>query len=419
MAFFVCGIHYKTAPLAVREQIAQHMSSSELSFEKNTGIEEYLVVSTCNRTELYVEARDLESAQAAFCRSLETFSSTHYLYCYEGIEAIQHALRVACGIDSMVIGEAQILGQMKRAYATAKTRGTIQKQLRLIFTFIFSASKRIRHQSGIGHNPVSIASMATRLVETLFDEIKTLQTLIIGTGEMATLMTRYLEKQGVQNFFVASRTLESATMLANTLKAPSLTISEIPTYLAKVDLVVTATACPMPFIHKNMVEQAMAYRSERPLVFLDLAVPRDVESDVNDLDQVSLFNIDDLHATIENNMLKKQKAALLAEQMIEQEIETYIKQHRSLKANHVISDFRTQMKDLAEEELKRAQQKLSNGQCQYRVLHEFSERLINKLMHLPTIGLKQAASENRHELLELAQYLLGSSLGNATHEKIS
>lgn len=419
MAFFVCGIHYKTAPLAVREQIAQRMGSCEFSPKGNHGIQEYLIVSTCNRTELYMEAHDLESAKTAFCQSFETYSSAQYLYCHEGIEAIQHALRVACGIDSMVIGEAQILGQMKRAYVEAKALGTIKKQLRLIFHFIFSASKRIRHQSGIGHNPVSVASMATRLVETLFDEVKTLNTLIIGTGEMATLVTRYLQKQGVQNFHVASRTLENAKMLAKTLNAPSLTISEIPVYLAKVDLVVTATACPMPFIHKQMVEQAMTSRPNRALVLLDLAVPRDVEADVNELEAVSLFNIDDLHATIENNMLKKQKAAALAEEMIQQELEIYIERHRSLKANHVISDFRAQMKDLADSELQRAKQKLNNGQCQFSVLHEFSERLINKLMHLPTMGLKQAASDNRHELLELAQYLLSSSLGASTHEKIS
>ncbi len=419
MAFFACGVNYKTTPLAVREKIAQHLGSTPFAFTQDKALQEHLVLSTCNRTELYAEAPDRQTVLNVFTHFFDTPFFEEYLYCYEGYDAIHHALRVACGIDSMMVGEAQIFGQMKRAYALAEELGFVKKQLRLIFPYIFSAIKRIRHQSGIGHNPVSIASAATRLITQLFTDFSALKTLIIGTGEMATLMTQYLGKQGVHQFFVASRTLENATMLAETLHAPSLTISEIPTYLAKVDLVITATACPVPFIHKTMVKQALTCRSSHRLVILDLAVPRDVEEEVGELNDVSLFNIDDLHATIESNMLKRQQAAQYAEELIQQELAQYADWRRSLKANDVICDFRTQMQDLADSELRRAKQKLNNGQCQYSVLNEFSERLLNKLMHLPTIGLKQVASDNRHELLELAQYLFTSSLSTTTHEKIS
>lgn len=419
MAFFACGVNYKTAPLAVREKIAQHLSACPFALIQDKPLQEYLVLSTCNRTELYAEASDKQTVLDVFSHFFEAPDFEEYLYCYEGHDAIQHALRVACGIDSMMVGEAQILGQMKRAYTLAEELGHVKKQLRLIFPFVFNASKRIRHHSGIGHNPVSIASAAARLIAELFPEFSALKTLIIGTGEMATLITRYLQKQGVHEFYVASRTLENATLLAETLCAPSLTISEIPTYLAKVDLVITATACPMPFIDRHMVKQALTGRPPKPLVILDLAVPRDVEENVGELEEVSLFNIDTLHATIEGNMLKRQEAAQFAEELIQQELAQYADWRRSLKANDVICDFRTQMQDLAAIELERATQKLNNGQCQYAVLSEFSERLLKKLMHLPTMGLKQAASDNRHELLELAQYLFTSSLSQPAHEKIS
>ncbi len=419
MAFFAFSINYKKAPLAMREKLAQCIESFRGYLAGNNTLQEYVILSTCNRTEVYAETQDKQTLLDCLSHFFETPISEEFFYCHEGYDAIHHALRVTSGIDSMVVGEAQIFGQMKRAYTLAEELGTIKKQLRLIFPFIFNASKRIRYQSGIGHNPVSVASAATRLVSQFFTNFAAVKTLIIGTGEIATLVTKYLEKQGVCQFYVASRTLENAAILAKTLHAPSLTITEIPSYLAKVDLVITATACPMPFIHKTMVTQALAMRPSQPLVILDLAVPRDVEADVNDLELVSLFNIDELHATIETSMLKRQQAALLAEDLIQQELTQYVQWHRSLKAHDVICDFRTQMQDLAESELQRAKQKLNNGQCQYSVLNEFSERLINKLMHLPTIGLKQVASDNRHELLELAQYLFTSSLGTTAHEKIS
>jgi glutamyl-tRNA reductase len=419
MTFFVCGVNYKTAPLFIREKVAQHLGSTPFALTHLKKLQEHLILSTCNRTEIYAETNDKKTLLSVFTDFFEIPLLEEHLYCYEGYDAIHHTLRVACGIDSMMLGEPQILGQMKRAYTLAEELGSARKQLRSIFPFIFSASKRIRHQSGIGHNPISIASAATHLIAHLFSDFTKLNTLIIGTGEMATLVTKYLAKQGVHHFFVASRTLENATILAESLQAPSLTISEIPSYLKKVDLVITATSCPMPFIDKKMVEQALTSRPDQPLVILDLAVPRDVEEEVGQIKQVSLFNVDDLHATIKCNMIKKQKAAAFAEELIQEQLQEYTHWRRSLKAKHVIRDFRTQMQGFANSELQRAKQQLNNGQCQYSVLNEFSERLLNKLMHLPTLGLKQAASDNRQELLELAEYLFTSSLSTISHEKIS
>jgi glutamyl-tRNA reductase len=424
MAFIACGINHKTAPLAVREKIAQYSGTHQkrlLHLMELPKLREAIILSTCNRTEIYCETNEPESIALMLSQMhhIDYNLLKSYFYCYEGNEAIRHLLRVASGIDSMMIGEPQILGQMKQAYLEAEELGCAKQQLRLIFPYIFSASKRIRHQSGIGNNPISVASAAARLVSKLFPDFSTLNALIIGTGEMASLVTKYLQQQGVLSFSIASRTLEHAALLAQKLNAPSLTISDIPEHLAKADVVISATACPLPFIHQPMVEQALITREYKPMVFLDLAVPRDVEANVGELRGVSLFNIDDLHATIEQNMNERQKAALIAEELVDTELDGYIRRHRTLRANDVICDYRTQMQGIAQHELQRATQKLSDGACQYSVLAEFCERLVNKLTHMPTIGLKHAASDNRSELLELAQYLFNASSGPMSHEKIT
>lgn len=421
MAFFACGINHKTAPLSVREKIAQHSDVRQKSLLQSADIHEVITLSTCNRTEIYCEAHDSNVVLHEFAKQhdIEHHTLKSYFYCYEGYEAIRHVLRVASGIDSMMIGEPQILGQMKRAYLEAEEQGRAKRHLRLIFQYIFSASKRIRHQSGIGHNPISVASAAARLIGTLFPDFSKLNALIIGTGEMAALVTKYLQQQGVSSFSVASRTLESATLLAQKLNAPSLTISDIPNHLAQADVIISATACPLPFIDKAMVQHALSTRHHKPMVFLDLAVPRDVEANVSELDGVRLFNIDDLHQAIENGMNERHKAAVLAEELVDSELDAFIRWDRSQLANDVICDYRSQMQGLAQHELQRATQKLTRGQCQYSVLAEFCDRLVNKLTHMPTVGLRQAASDNRNELLELAQYLFNATSGPIPHEKIS
>lgn len=423
MAFIACGINHKTAPLAVREIVAQHDELRQkhlMQLLYLSGIEEAIILSTCNRTEIYCEAENSQVVTEWFLQKYQLQdTSQSYFFCYQGIEAVRHVLRVANGLDSMMLGEPQILGQMKQAYFEAEENNAVKKQLRDIFSFIFSTSKQIRHQSGISDNPISVASAAVRMIKQRFSDFSKLNVLIIGTGEISTLVTKYLQQQGVMSFAVASRTLKNATHLAQKLNAPSLTISEIPEQLAFADVVVSATACPFPFIHQQMIEQALTARQQQPMVILDLAVPRDVEPEVGTLSNVRLFNIDDLHQSIEESLHKRQKAACYAETLIDDALQTFIRKQQSLKANHVICDYRTQMQELAQTELERATQKLSNGQCHYQVLTEFCERLVNKLTHMPTLALKRAASENRDELLELAHYLFNASQGKLSHEKIS
>jgi glutamyl-tRNA reductase len=424
MAFVACGINHKTAPLALREHMAQHANAPEAQLHallSHPGIHEVVLLSTCNRTEIYCEMDDssllLPLIAETYALSESTLNASFYQW--DGYEGVRHVLRVANGVDSMMIGEPQILGQMKQAYQKAVDCGAAQRQLGLVFPYVFSASKRIRHQSGIGNNPISVASAAVRLIGKRFKNYTPLRVFIIGSGEMAALVAKYLQQNGVTHFTVASRTIEASLQLATKFQGTALTISDIPYHLPSADVVISATACPLPFITKSMVAHALEARECAPMFFLDLAVPRDIEPTVGALEFVDLFNIDDLQLTIEKGLAERHAAAAHAEQLIHEELDAYIAWLRSLRANHVISDYRNQMQALAQLELQRATKKLNQGHCQYTVMNEFCERLVNKLTHTPTVGLRQVASDNHDELLSLAHTLFNTSRARLPHEEIT
>jgi len=419
MVFVACGLNHKTAPLHVREKVALPVALQDTFLNNLVGLpalNEAAILSTCNRTEIYCDTDDPASIVPWLAEEhgLPPETIRPYFYIHHGHQGIRHALRVASGLDSMMLGEPQILGQMKQAYQHACRTGAIKNNLRPVFQYIFSASKRIRSRSGIGNNPVSIAFAAVQLIGQFFPDYKSLNVFIIGSGETSSLVAKYLHKQGVTRFMIASRSHDNAKTLATTYSGLALTIGDIPQYLSQADVVISATACPLPFINKGLVEHALSQRAHAPMFFLDLAVPRDIENNVGDLDAVHLYNIDDLQNMIEKGMDERRTAALQAEQLIDSELDNYIRWHRSLRANELICDYRNQMQDLAQLELQRARQKLAAGQCQDAVLTEFSERLLNKLTHSPTIGLRQAAWDDRAELLDLAHYLFNGTV-NLTH----
>ena len=410
MIFLAFGVNHKTAPLDMREKFAfTPLQLEEYLNELITTqcVKEAVLLSTCNRTELYCITEHPSRLLPWFAEKKQIPLSTlsPYVYQYQNEEAIRHVLRVASGLDSMMLGEPQILGQLKQSFQDASAQGAVHHQLRSIFQSIFSASKRIRHKSGISNNPISIAYAAVLRIKHYFPKLSAQTILLIGSGETSTLVAKYLHKEGARKFMVASRTEENALKLGEQFQAKSLTITDIATHLPHADVVISATACPLPFISKAMVEQALFIRHQAPMFFLDLAVPRDISPDIATLNHVQLFNIDDLHVTIEQGKHERQKAALLAEQLVEDELADYSKWHRSLRATHAICDYRSQMQSLAQQELQRASQKLHNGHCQFDVLSEFCDRLVNKLVHRPTLGLRQAASDERDELLDLTHYL--------------
>lgn len=419
MVFVACGLNHKTAPISVREKVAlpPAMHDSLLNSLINLPeVNEAAILSTCNRTEIYCDTHDPQvlAGWLAHEHQLSHDSLSPFLYLHEGNQGIKHTLRVASGLDSMMIGEPQILGQMKQAYQHACRLGSVKNRLRPVFEYVFSASKRVRTQSGIGTNPVSIAYAAVQLIGQLFANYNSLNVFLIGSGETASLVTKYLHQQGVHRFMVASRTLENAKKLATSFGGKTLSIGDIPQYLSHADVVISATACPLPFINKSLVEHALKQRNQAPMFFLDLAVPRDIESNVGELPNAHLYNVDDLQNMIEKGMDERRLAALQAEQLIESELDNYIRWHRSLKAKDLICDYRNQMQSLAQQELQRALKKISAGMQHDAVLSEFSERLVNKLTHSPTTALRQIAWDGREDLLSLAQYLFNSTTADHT-----
>ncbi|ARG96849.1 glutamyl-tRNA reductase [Legionella micdadei] len=424
MVFVACGLNHKTAPINVREKIALPLAMQGTllnSLVNLPAVNEAAILSTCNRTEIYCDTEEPESLAPwlAYQHQLAPESLSPYFYIHHGHHGIRHTLRVASGLDSMMLGEPQILGQMKQAYQYACELGTIKTNLRQVFEYVFSASKRIRNRSGIGTNPVSVAYAAVQLVSQFFSDFQSLNAFLIGSGETATLVAKYLHKQGVRNFFVASRTNENAKQLSAAFNGKALTIGDIPQYLAQADVVISATACPLPFINKSLVEHALGKRAHAPMFFLDLAVPRDIEPDVAEIEAVRLYNIDDLQSMIVKGMDERRSAALQAEQLIESELDNYIRWHRSLRAKDAICNYRNRMHDLAQQELKRAQEKLRAGHCQIGVLQELCDRLVNKLTHPPSVGLRQAAQDGREELLDLVHYLYNFTTIQSPYEEIS
>lgn len=423
MVFVACGLNHKTAPLEVREKIAISPAAQDTLLCKlveHSAINEAAILSTCNRTEIYCDTNDPDSVipWLAHQHQLAPESLSPYFYMHHGHHGVRHTLRVASGLDSMMLGEPQILGQMKQAYHQACKIGVVKTNLRHVFEYVFSASKRVRNQSGIGTNPVSIAYAAVQLAGQFFTDFKALRVFLIGSGETAHLVAKYLHKQGVSQFLVASRTRENALQLAAAFDGKALTIGDIPQYLTEADLVISATACPLPFINKSLVEHTLGKRGNAPMFFLDLAVPRDIEPEVGELEHVALYNIDDLQFMITEGMNERKTAALQAEQLIDSELDHYIRWHRSLRAKDLICDYRDQMQHLGQLELERAMTKLSAGHDQAVVMQEFCQRLVNKLTHYPTTGLKKAGWDGREELVDLARYLFKTTTSQATYEEI-
>lgn len=412
MVFLALGISHKTAPVEIREKIAQpnHDKSQTMlkRFISEPFINEAAILSTCNRTEVYCETSDRDAVMPWLLKhnAVDSHHVSQHFYHYENFDAIKHAMRVASGLDSMMLGEPQILGQMKTAYKLAETVGSIGPTLRPIFHHIFSASKRIRSNTAIGVNPVSVAYASVNLIKTLFDSLKNLEVLLIGSGQTSKLLATYLKREGVKDFYVASRTMDNANTLAAHINGTSLSLAEIPNQMQEADIIISATACPLPFITKPLIQEAIRKRGERPMFLLDLSVPRDIEAEVGQLPNIHLYNIDDIHTLVDDGMNERQDAARHAEQIIDCELDDYIRWHRALRANDIICKYREHAYEVAKTEVNRILSRIKNNTVDTEQgCLELSKRLVNKLAHQPTVGLKRAASDNEHDILTLFSYL--------------
>jgi len=411
MSLIACGINHKTAPLALREKIVfapEQMPQPLLALLEQPGVQEAAILSTCNRTELYCASNDPAVVVDWLHRhqQLPEKLLNPCLYIHHDQLAVQHMLRVASGLDSMVLGESQILGQLKTAYLQATSAGTLGKRLTHLFQYVFSVSKQVRTETSIGVHPISIATTAIDLTKHIFADFTQVKVLCIGVGQTMELVTQYLQKIGVTQFWLANRTLTRAQKFAQKLNGQALTLDEIADILPTVDLVVSATASPLPIIGKGAVERALKKRKRRLMCMLDLAVPRDIEPEISTLSDVYLYSLDDLQNVIQQNLTERQAAAQQAETIIAAQSQHYMRSLGILEAVPLIRNYREKAALLRDKELLAALDLLQTGTLSpEQVLERLAHRLTNKLLHGPTQQLRKAAYANEDELLQAAQKL--------------
>jgi len=419
VAIFAFGINHKTAPVNIREQVAftpEKLPIALTGILEQSPATEAAIISTCNRTELYCElhANDGEALIRWFAdfHSVEHDKLVPYIYSYTNQDAVKHILRVASGLDSLVLGEPQILGQIKDAYSTASNSGTIGRQLNRLFQHTFSVAKQVRTDTAIGSSPVSVAFAAVSLAKRIFAKLEDHTALLIGAGDTIELVARHLKDQNIKKMIVANRTVERAQLLAEQFDAEAIALADMPTRLVDADIIISSTASQLPILGKGAVESALKARKHRPIFMVDIAVPRDIEAEVGDLRDVYLYTVDDLHDVIEEGQQSREQAAEQAEEIIENETQHFLGWLRSLDAVDTIRSYREKADVIREEALLLAQKQLAAGKDPGQVLQEMARSIINKLVHDPSVQLNRAAYDGRNELLDMAQELFNLNTEN-------
>ncbi len=403
MNIIVVGLSHKTAPVEIRERVAFPPTAMEKPLREMTAlpaISEGVIVSTCNRVELYATSRDAEAGLMQLRRFLATFHDLapeeleNHIYDFQGEEAIQHVFRVASSLDSMVIGEPQILGQIKTAYGYAtefKTAGLI---LNRFLHKAFSVAKRVRTETSIASNAVSVSFAAVELARKIFGTIDNKTVMLIGAGEMCELAARHFLNNGVASVMVTNRTFERAEKLAGEFKGKAVPFDDFPTHLAQVDIILTSTGAPNYILGHKKVEEVIRQRKNKPMFFIDIAVPRDIDPKVNDIPNVYLYDVDDLQGVVQANLKERQKEARKAEGIIEQEIGQFFKWLGSLDVVPTIVSLRKKMEEIRRIELEKTFANLKDlGNKERKSIEALTSAIINKVLHQPTAVLKQAQND--------------------------
>jgi glutamyl-tRNA reductase len=381
------------------QQALEHLPGGEIA-----------LLSTCNRTEIYFHG-DASDEQLlswlADCKGVALEQLRECYYCYRDQQAVRHIMCVASGLDSLVLGEPQIFGQIKSAYAVGREAGTVATHLNQVFQSAFAAAKRVRSETAIGQNPVSVAYASVSLAEQIFADLKDVHALLIGAGETIELVARHLRDKQVGSITVANRTLSRAQELAADFSANAILLSDIHDHLPQADIVISSTASQLPVLGKGAVESALKKRRHKPMFMVDIAVPRDIEPEVETLDDVYLYTVDDLQEVIQGNLRARQTAADVAQVIIDQEADSWSRQQRSLAVVDTIRAFRDSVEKIRVEEVGKALQSLQRGQDSESVIEALARNLTNKLMHKPTTILKQASEEGRDDTINATQDLFG------------
>lgn len=408
MNLTVCGLSHKTAPLPIREKIAIKQDEKAellLSLLARADISQAVILSTCNRTEIYTDAKNTESVIEVLLKHADISADVlaSCLYEYHGFSAVEHIMSVACGLDSMVMGEPQILGQMKEAVAFSNEYQALDHRFHTLFQRVFALAKHVRTTTEIGVCPVSIASIAVSLVKKELGDFTDKKALLIGASDTNRLALNYLRQQGLQDITIASRSLEKAQTIALPVNGKAITLTDIKHHLPHVDMVLSATLSEIPLLGKGLIEQAMKARENRKLILMDLAVPRDIEPEVADLPHILLFSIDDLKDIANLHVESRSHAAIQARKSITKHAEEYMQWLQSLESVEAIRTFRNRVSTLREEELQKAYRLLAQGTAPDIVLERLANRLTNKLMHIPSVHMRQACTEGSKEILEKMQ----------------
>lgn len=408
------GINHNTASVELREKVAfgpEKLSLALNQLSTSSHVKGGVILSTCNRTEIYCDVRS-----ASKNKVIEWLSQFHQvsldelkpsLYVHEEQAAIRHLMRVACGLDSLVLGEPQILGQVKQAYAEARENHAVNPATEKLFQKAFSVAKRVRTETEIGGSAVSVAYAACTLAKHIFESLADATVLLVGAGETIELVAKHLAGHHCKRMIVANRTRERALSLAQQFGADVIALNEIPDYLAQADIVISSTASPLPIIGKGMVESALKARRHQPMLLVDIAVPRDIEPQVGKLNDAYLYSVDDLQSIVDSNIEQRKVEAIQAEAIVSEESATFMSWMRSLQAVDSIRDYRKQANEAREELLNKSLQALAAGGDPEKLLIELSNKLTNKLIHTPTRALQTAAEQGEPAKLAVIRQSLG------------
>lgn len=405
MTVQVFGLSHATAPIALRERVAfaeDNLADRLHEAQRTLALAEVAILSTCNRTEIYAVGDTSFAAFGDWLAAAHRLPAAELLgscYAHRGDPALRHMMRVASGLDSLVLGEPQILGQMKSAYLAARAAGTIATTLEQSFQSVFGAAKRVRSETAIGANPVSVAYAAVGLARQIFGRLEALHAILIGAGDTIELVARHLADARLASLTFANRTPDRAALLATRHGGLVLPLAELSDQLHRADLVISATSSQVPVLGKGAVESALKRRRHRPMLMVDIAVPRDIEPEVGRLDDVYLYTVDDLREVIQEGQRARATAAQAAETILDLEVLRWQRRQLARDATAVIRMFRDHAAAQRDAEIDKALRALAAGQAPETVLRQLAGNLTNKLLHHPTTGLKKAGEEGREEPL--------------------
>ncbi|NBC22847.1 MAG: glutamyl-tRNA reductase [Gammaproteobacteria bacterium] len=413
MAILAYGLNYRTAPLEVRERIAfpeENVADALRAIRDSVPtLSEAAIVSTCNRTELYAALDPADEgripAWLSSYRKIAPDELASMAYTYWDADAARHLIRVASGLDSQVLGEPQILGQVKTAYDIARSAGTLGPELNLLSQVTLSAAKRVRTDTDIGRNPVSVAYAAVVMAQQIFSDLATKRALLLGAGDTIQKVAEHLHEMGIGAMGVANRTLANAESLAARFNARPMQLTDVAAHLHDYDIVIASTGSALPVLGKGAVEHAIKLRRRRPMFIVDIAIPRDVEPEVGELSDVYLYTIDDLTEIIEENVRQRREAAASAETLVDDGASHFLRECRAHHSRELLKNFRAQAEAVKSAELTRALRDLNSGADPEAVLNTLARSITNKLIHQPTVAIREASADGRADLLEYLKTL--------------